>query len=169
MKLSLIWAMAENRVIGINNSLPWHLSEDLKYFKRTTMGKCIIMGRKTYESIGMLLPGRTNIIVSRDVSYAVEGAKVANSLERALEIAEGVCFIDGSDEAFVIGGAGIYESALPFADRLHMTRVHAVVTGDTYFGEFDMDKWELVGREDYSAGERDTYDYSICVYERRED
>ncbi|MEX2470218.1 MAG: dihydrofolate reductase, partial [Pseudohongiellaceae bacterium] len=113
MKLALICAMARNRVIGRNNSLPWHLSADLKYFKRVTMGSPIIMGRKTFESIGRPLPGRTNIVVTRQSDYRAEGVRVVDSLEAAVALAEKVAFIDGSEEAFVIGGAGLYREALP--------------------------------------------------------
>ena len=109
MNLALICAMAENRTIGRNNRLPWKLPEDLKYFKRTTMGNSIIMGRKTWESIGRPLPGRTNIVISRDSNYEAEGAKVVNSLGAAITLAENLAAIDGSKEAFIIGGAGLYK------------------------------------------------------------
>jgi dihydrofolate reductase len=166
MKLALICAMAENRVIGRNNALPWHLSEDLKYFKRTTMGCSIIMGRKTWESIGRVLPGRANIIISRDARYVVEGAKVVNSLEQAIRLAESISFIDGSEEAFVIGGAGLYQAALPRAQRFHLTRVHAEVDGDTVLAEFDESDWQELSRYDYRKDEDNPYNYSICLLER---
>ena len=158
--------MASNRVIGINNSLPWHLPEDLKYFKRTTMGHTIIMGRKTWESIGRPLPGRTSIVISTNPDYQAEGAKVVNSLEEACRVAESISLIDGTDEAFVIGGAGLYAAALPKADRFHLTRVHAEVNGDTSLPEFEESEWDEVWREDYSRNESNPYDYSICVLER---
>jgi len=158
--------MAENRVIGRNNALPWHLSEDLKYFKRTTMGCSIIMGRKTWESIGRVLPGRANIIISRDARYVVEGAKVVNSLEQAIRLAESISFIDGSEEAFVIGGAGLYQAALPRAQRFHLTRVHAEVDGDTVLAEFDESDWQELSRYDYRKDEDNPYNYSICLLER---
>jgi dihydrofolate reductase len=166
MNLSLICAMAENRVIGINNNLPWHLSEDLKYFRRTTMGHSIIMGRKTWESIGRPLPGRTNIVVTRNTDYSAEGAKVVSSLEAAIRMAESVAFIDGTDEAFVIGGAAVYQAALPLANTIHLTCVHAEVKGDTFFTDFDVTKWEEVAREDFSSDESNPYDYSICILKR---
>lgn len=166
MKLSLICAMAENRVIGINNSLPWHLSEDLKYFKRVTMGHSIIMGRKTWESIGRVLPGRTNIIITSNPDYIVEGARVVHSLEEAIKLAESIAFIDGSEEAFVIGGVNLFSRALPSAQRFHLTRVHAEVKGDTYLEEFDESQWQEISREDFSHNETNPYDYSICVLER---
>ena len=167
MKLSLICAMDENMVIGKNNSLPWHLPEDLQYFKRTTMGRCIIMGRKTFESIGRPLPGRTNIIVTRRREYEVENARVVDCLTDAIELAETVSFIDASDEAFVIGGAELYKHALPFVDRMHLTIVHAEVDGDTFFPDFDVEEWEEVSKENFAADEANPYDYSICVFERR--
>ena len=166
MKLSLICAMAENRVIGRNNSLPWHLSEDLKYFKASTMGRPIIMGRKTWESIGRPLPGRTSIVVTTNPDYVAEGAKVVHSLEAAVKLAESVAFIDGSEEAFVIGGAGLYAAALPHAQRFHLTRVHAEVDGDTSLMEFDESQWREVRREDFAHDEANPYDYSICLLER---
>lgn len=159
--------MAENRVIGRNNSLPWHLSEDLKYFKRTTMGNAIIMGRKTWESIGRVLPGRTNIVVSRNPDYTASGIKVVTSLEAAVRLAESQSVIDGSEEAFVIGGAGLYAAALPMANRFHLTRVHANVEGDTRLAAFDESEWREISREDFIQDERNPYDYSICVLERR--
>ena len=167
MKLALICAMAENRTIGRNNSLPWHLSEDLKYFKRTTMGNSIIMGRKTWESIGRVLPGRTNIVISSNPDYEAEGARVVNSLEEATRLAESIALIDGSEEAYIIGGAGLYKEALPHAQRFHLTRVHAEVEGDTFLAEFDEAEWEEVAREDFSKNETNPYDYSICELERK--
>lgn len=159
--------MAENRTIGRNNSLPWHLSEDLKYFKRTTMGNSIIMGRKTWESIGRVLPGRTNIVISSNPDYGAEGARVVNSLEEATRLAASIALIDGSEEAYIIGGAGLYKEALPHAQRFHLTRVHAEVEGDTFLAEFDEAEWEEVAREDFSKNETNPYDYSICVLERK--
>ena len=133
MKISLVWAMAQNRVIGRNNSLPWYLPEDLKYFKRITLGKPVIMGRKTYESIGKPLPGRTNIVVSRNADFSAEGVKTVTSLDEAKQLCESIAEIDGINEAMVIGGAEIYALALPMADRLYLTEVHAEVEGDTTF------------------------------------
>jgi len=169
MKLALICAMARNGVIGRNNALPWHLSEDLKYFKRVTMGSPIIMGRKTYESIGRPLPGRTNIVVTRQPDYRAEGVRVVDSLQAAIALAEKVAFIDGSGEALVIGGAGLYREAMPLAERFHLTRVHADVAGDTRLEGFDESAWREVWREDFEHDESNPYDYSICLLERRED
>ena len=169
MKLSLICAMAENRVIGRNNSLPWHLSEDLKYFKRTTMGNCIIMGRKTWESIGRPLPGRTNIVITSNPDLEAEGARVVGSLPAAIKLAESISIMDGSEEAFVIGGAGIYQAALPLANRFHLTRVHAQVEGDTLLADFDETQWQEVDRQDFQHTDSNPYDYSICILERIND
>ena len=166
MKLSLICALAQNGIIGRRNNLPWHLSEDLKYFKRTTMGKCIIMGRKTFESIGKPLPGRTNIIVTRNRDYDVENARIVDSLADAIDLAENIAVIDGSDEAFVIGGAELYKIALPLVDRMHLTLVHAEVEGDTWFPEFTAEDWEETSRLDFAASDNNTYAYSICVFDR---
>jgi len=166
MKLALICAMADNRVIGRNNNLPWHLPEDLKYFKRVTMGNCIIMGRKTWESIGRVLPGRTNIVVTANPDYLAEGVRVVHSLEEALRLAESISVVDGSEEAFIIGGAGLYQTALPMAQRFHLTRVHADVEGDTYLAEFDQSQWREIARQEFQKSDTNPYDYSICVLER---
>ncbi len=166
MELSLICAMAENRVIGVNNGLPWHLSEDLKYFRRTTMGCSIIMGRNTWESIGRVLPGRTNIIITSDKDYQAEGARVVSTLEEAVKLAESISLIDGSEEAFVIGGASLYQAALPLASRFHLTRVHAEVKGDVSLAEFDESQWQEVSRQDFFKDENNAFDYSICLLQR---
>jgi len=166
MKLALIVAMAKNHVIGINNNLPWHLSEDLKYFKRVTMGKPIIMGRKTFESIGKPLPGRTNIVVTRNANYQVEGVKVVHSLKAAMELCESIAVIDGCEEAMVIGGAELYQQALPLADYLYLTEVHAEVEGDAFFPEFDRSDWQEIARENFRAVEPNPYNYSFMVLEK---
>ncbi len=167
MKIVLIAAFDQNRVVGINNKLPWHLPEDLKYFKRTTTGKAVVMGRKTYDSIGRPLPNRTNIVITRNSDFSAPGVKVVNSLEAALELAEGVNFINGVDETMVIGGASIYQEALPKADRLYLTHVHAQVKGDAYFPSFDLSLWQEIAREDYKASESNPYDYSFVVYDKK--
>ena len=133
--LSIIVAVARNRVIGINNTLPWHLPEDLRHFRALTMGHHIIMGRRTYESLGRLLPGRTTVIVSRSKDYAVPGALVADSLKGALALC-------GDDpEIFVIGGAQLYGEALPAANRLYLTEIDAAFDGDAYFPGYDRSRW----------------------------
>lgn len=167
MKLSLIWAMARNRTIGRNNALPWHLPEDLKYFKRVTMGKPIIMGRKTYDSIGRPLPGRTNIVVTRDRGFYAEGVNVVHSFNEAFDLAERVSLIDGADEAVVIGGSEIYGLALPHADRLYLTQVHAEVQGDAIFPDFDLTEWQELSREDFEASGANPYAHSFTVLERK--
>ncbi len=162
----MIVAQAQNRVIGRDNKLPWYLPGDLKYFKQATMGKPIIMGRKTFDSIGKPLPGRLNIVVTRDLDYQQEGAKVVHSLDEAIDLAESQAMIDGSDEAMIIGGEQIYSQALPLAKRLYVTQVHAEVEGDAYFPEFKQSGWEEIGREDFSAEGPNPYDYSFVVYQR---
>src|SRR5690606_24817841 len=167
MDVSLIVAAAENGTIGIENRLPWRLPEDLRYFKRVTMGKPVIMGRKTWESIGRPLPGRTNIVITRNADYVVpEGVRVVTSLEAAIALAEKICLIEGIDEAIVMGGAEIYAQALPRADRLYLTQVHADVHGDAVFPEIDLDQWQELGREDFEASGPNPYDYSFVVLER---
>lgn len=167
MKLSLIVAAAENRCIGVNNKLPWYLPEDLKYFKRVTMGKPVIMGRKTWESIGKPLPGRTNIVITSNKNYQAEGAEIVNSMSEAIELAECKAGKDSVDELMVIGGEGIYCLCLSQCDRLYYTRVHAEVQGDAFFPELDWDEWELINTESYEASNDNPYAYSFCVYDRR--
>lgn len=166
VRLAVIVAAAENGVIGRNNALPWHLPEDLRYFKRVTMGKPIVMGRKTFESIGRPLPGRTNIVISRNEHYRAEGVRVVSSLDDALDLAEDIALIDGVDELMVIGGAAIYAEALPRAELLYLTQVHAEVEGDTYLPAIDLEQWREVDRESFSAEPPNPYDYSFVRLER---
>jgi len=166
IRLAVIVAAAENGVIGRNNALPWHLPEDLRYFKQRTLGKPIVMGRKTYESIGRPLPGRTNIVITRNPGFAAEGIKVVPSLDEALQLADDIAQIDGVDELVVIGGAEIYREAMPRADRLYLTEVHAVIQGDAVLPEVDWARWREVGRERHAAEAPNPYDYSFVVYER---
>lgn len=147
MKLSLIVAVSRNGVIGIDNQLPWHLPEDLKYFKSVTMGKPLIMGRKTYDSIGRPLPGRTNIVVTRDPSWQAPGVEVAQSLEVALKLGQSACEAAGADEIMVIGGEQIYRMTLPAADRLYLTQVDAEVEGDAFFPEVDFSQWQQISEQ----------------------
>ena len=167
MKISLVWAMAQNRVIGRNNNLPWHLPEDLKYFKRITLGKPVIMGRKTFESIGKPLPGRTNIVVTRNADFSAEGVKTVNSLSAAKALCESIGEIDGISEAMVIGGAEIYTQAMPVADRLYLTEVHANVDGDTFFPEFDEDQWNLTSVKMNEADSKNIHAFTISVYDKK--
>ncbi len=166
LKLSVIVAVAENGVVGNNNALPWHISADLKYFKQTTLGKPVVMGRKTFESIGRPLPGRTNIVISSRRDYAADGVTVVNSLQRALDYAAEVALTDGTDELMVIGGATIYGAAIPLADRLYVTEVHAMVTGDAYLQDIDWSCWREISRERQEAVAPNPYDFSFVVYER---
>ncbi len=167
MKVALIAAFAQNLVVGIDNTLPWHLPEDLKYFKRTTSGKAIIMGRKTYESIGRPLPNRTNIVVSRNPQFQAEGIVMVESLEAAIKHAESVNLINGIDEVMVIGGAAIYEAALPLADRLYITHVHANVDGDAFFPKVNFEQWNEVSIENFNKDESNPFDYSFAVYDKK--
>lgn len=167
MKICLIAALAQNRVVGIDNQLPWHLPEDLKYFRLTTTGKTVIMGRKTYDSIGRPLPNRSNIVVSRNPDCKIENVQVVNSLPAALALAENISHINGVDEIMVIGGATLYEAALPVAQRLYLTLVHAAVAGDAYFPEVDFSQWQEVAREDFAASENNPYAYSFVVYDKK--
>lgn len=166
MRIAMIWAMSENRVIGRNNKLPWHLPNDLKYFKQLTTGKPVIMGRKTYDSIGRPLPNRTNIVITRDTGFQAEGIKVVHTLEAAIELAEAECLIGGAEEVIIMGGAEIYRLALPVADRLYVTLVHAQVDGDAWFPEIDLKAYKEVGRQDFSADGPNPYDYSFCIFDR---
>ena len=167
MKLSMIAALARNGVIGRDNQLPWYLPNDLKFFKATTMGKPIIMGRKTFESIGRPLPGRCNIVVSREPSLVIEGAEVAGSVDEAVKLAEKIALRDGADEVMVIGGAQLYEHCLSRTDKLYLTRVHADIEGDTYFPAFDELEWQELSREDFQASSGNPFDYSFVIMSRK--
>jgi dihydrofolate reductase len=158
-RLSLIVAMARDRVIGRDGKLPWHLSADLKRFKALTMGHHIVMGRKTWESIGRPLPGRTSVVVTRNASYAAAGAHVAASFDSALALAH------DDSEVFVIGGGQIYRQALPLADRIYLTEVDAEYPGDTFFPALNPREWNVAAREHCAAqGEQPAWDF--VVYER---
>jgi dihydrofolate reductase len=166
IRLAVVVAAAENGVIGRNNALPWHLPEDLRNFKRVTMGKPIVMGRKTFESIGRPLPGRTNIVISRNPGYQAAGVRLVASLAEALELAGAVAAGDGVTEMVVIGGAEIYALALPRATRLYFTRVHAAVEGDSLLPPIDWSRWREISQERHAAAGSNPYDYSFLVYER---
>lgn len=162
MTLSIIVAASENNVIGINNHLPWHLPIDMKYFKDTTMGKPIVMGRKSFEELGRVLPGRPNIMITRRADYKAEGLYVVPSLEAGIEKAKTF----GTEEIFITGGGEIFKLALPIIDRLYLTRVHAEVSGDTYFPEFDPRGWKLVKNERHEKDEKHAYALTFQVWER---
>lgn len=157
--LSLIVAFAKNKVIGINNSLPWHLPEDLKRFRTLTTGHHIIMGRKTYESLGRLLPGRTTVIVTRNKNYKLEGALIAHSLEAAVELCK------NDTEAFVIGGAELYQDGLKLSNKLYITEVDLTVEGDAFFPAFDLGQWQETSREAHTSAQGLPFNY--ITYSRK--
>jgi dihydrofolate reductase len=159
--ICLVVAIARNRVIGRDNGLPWRLSEDLKRFKATTLGKPVLMGRKTFESIGKPLPGRRNIVLTRDLRWSGEGIDVVRSVEEALRLVRGV------PELAVIGGAEIYRLTLPIAQRIYLTRVEADITGDTLFPELDASQWSEAQLGAHPADERNQYPATFLVLERR--
>lgn len=160
MTISLIFAMDENRLIGKDNAMPWHLPNDLQYFKQTTMGKPVIMGRKTYESIGRPLPGRRNIILTRQPDYTVDGCEVIHSLDDLK------AFQNTPDEVFCIGGAEIYKALIPYADKIYLTQIHATFDGDTHFPEIDPEKWKVVSSEEGIVDEKNRYAHTFLVLER---
>jgi dihydrofolate reductase len=166
LTVAMIVAMADNGVIGRDNQLPWHLPNDLKYFKTTTLGKPIVMGRKTFESIGRPLPGRPNIVVTTNTNFCVEGVHVAHSIDDALAIAAEKALEAGVDELMIIGGAQLYGEALSRAGRLYLTRVHADVAGDAKFPSLDMDQWQELSCQKYYSDESNPYDYSFVILQR---
>ena len=160
MMVSIIVAASENGVIGAAGALPWRLSDDLKRFKAVTMGKPIVMGRKTWESIGRPLPGRQNIVITRQDGYVADGCDVVASPDEAIAVA------GEAEEVMVIGGSQVYERFLAEAERVYLTRVHAEVEGDAFFAPLDADEWRLVSDEPHAADERNEFDYSFRLYER---
>lgn len=162
MRISIIVAASENNVIGINNMLPWRLPTDLKYFKSTTLGKPIVMGRKTFESLGKPLPGRPNIVITRQKEFQPEGAYVVGSVEEGIEKAK----LFGGDELFITGGSQIFEQAWPLVERIYLTRVYAVVHGDAFFPQLDGAEFELVTDERHEADEKNQYSFAFQVWER---
>lgn len=163
MQIALVVAAAENNVIGKDNQLLWRLPNDMKFFKNTTWGLPVIMGRKTFESLGKPLAGRTNIVITRKQDWQAPGAIVVNSLEKALAAAADT----DAKEASVIGGGEIYAQALPVAQRIYLTRVHTSLEGDTWFPEFSEKEWELLSNLDFPADEKHAYAYSFQVWGRR--
>ncbi|MGZ8257203.1 MAG: dihydrofolate reductase [Gallionella sp.] len=160
MKISILVAMTQNRTIGINNTLPWRCPEDLKHFKALTMGHHMIMGRKTFDSIGKPLPGRTTVVISRDASLKIDGCLVAHSLSQAIELC-------GNDsEIFVVGGAQIYAQTLPLADTLYITEIQQAVDGDAHFPEFDNTLWQEIKRESRSQADPQVLHYHFVQYQR---
>ena len=163
--LSAIVAMAENRVIGKNNQLPWHLPADLNHFKAITSGHPILMGRKTYESIGKPLPNRTNIIITRDNGYLAPGCVVVTSIEAALQQASA----ENSDEMFIIGGAEVYRQLWPHIQRIYLTLVHQEFEGDAFFPELNRNEWKQIHYETYPANEKNPYPYTFLRLDKKDD
>lgn len=167
MIVSAIVAMSSNKIIGVNNDIPWYLPADLKYFKRTTLDHHIIMGRKCFDSIGKPLPKRTNIIMTRNPFFVVSGALVVHGIEEALTIA----YDDKAEEVFIVGGAEIYKLAWKYLDKLYLTRVDTIIEpkeGDDviYFPDFDEDKWSIASKVDKTATEKNPFNFSFEIYER---
>lgn len=161
MKLSLLVAVSLNHVIGIHNQLPWHLPADLKYFKKLTTGHTILMGRKTYDSIGKPLPNRESVVITRSQDFYADGIIVKNSIEDAIE------YCKDKDEVFVIGGEIIFNQMMSFADTLYFTRVHTIIeNGDAFFQEPDSDEWKLVKSDFHEKDDKNEFDYTFEVYKR---
>ena len=160
--ISIIVAAAENNAIGYKNKLLWHMPADLKYFKKTTMGHTVIMGRKTYESVGKPLPGRRNIIITRQKDYTAPGTQIVHSLKQAIALC------DRQEESFIVGGAEIYAEALGYTDRIYMTLIYAEFQADTFFPPVDQKLWHLVSESYHDADASNPYDYNFMIYERRD-
>lgn len=168
MKISLIAAMAENRAIGRDQDLPWRVPTDFKFFKKKSMGKPLIMGRKSWEALGGPLPGRKHIVVTRRKDYTTEGAEVFTDIKDALKRAEELAEEQGTDEIMIGGGAEIYAMTLPMADRIYLTEIHMTPEGaDTFFPEFDMDSWQETARTYNKAGPKDDADCTFITYDRK--
>ncbi|MFM5566017.1 type 3 dihydrofolate reductase [Aeromonas veronii] len=163
MKISMIAAMAHDRVIGKDNQMPWHLPADLAHFKRVTLGKPVLMGRKTFESIGRPLPGRRNLVISRNPGYQADGIEVVGSVEAALALLAG----SSVEELMVIGGGHLYAEMLPSADCLYLTRIDLAVEGDTRFPAFDDGQWQRIDCESHPADEKNPHPYSFETWQRR--
>lgn len=161
MNISAIFAMSENRVIGKNNQLPWHLPADLRHFKEITMGKPILMGRKTFESIGKALPGRCNVIITHDENFQAPGCVIATSIKTA------IASVEYTDEVFVIGGAKLLDQMLPMIHRIYLTIIHHEFDGDTFFPEINKSEWHEVEREDHLPDKENRYAYSFIVLNKK--
>ncbi len=162
MIVSIIVAVAQNDVIGKENQLPWHLPADMKYFRKTTSGHCIIMGRKTFEALGKPLPNRTNIIITRQEDFAVDGCIVVNQLQHAIDYARD----NGESECFIIGGGDIFIQALIWTDRIYLTRIHQSFEGDTFFQSLVSTDWKEISSHKHAPDEKNKYPYTFLVYER---
>lgn len=165
MRCALIVAVAENGVIGIDNKMPWHIPADLKYFKRITMGKPLLMGRKTFESLGKPLPGRPHIVISRDQDFQFPGIEVKHSIKEGFDLAKTTAESMGLEEFMLIGGANVYQQLLPKVDRMYLTQVHASYEGDAFFPAYDSQQWREQSREDIKP-EQNTPGYSFLVLDR---
>jgi len=165
MIISTIVAVAKNNVIGKDNDIPWYLPADLKYFKKITTGHHIVMGRKCYESIGRPLPKRTNVIVTRNPFFIATGCLIAHNVAEAVALAKA----NGEEEVFIIGGGQIYEIALPHVDRVYLTEVDLEVDGDIFFPEMDLQNWTLIKETNHKADEKNEYDYTFKILERKKD
>lgn len=163
MRVSLLLAASENNVIGKDNKLPWHLPDDLKYFKNLTWGLPILMGRKTFDSIGKPLPGRKSIVITRNGAWQHEGVDVVHSIEDAIQKAEGY----GAKEIFVIGGAEIFETALPTANRIYLTSIHHQFDGDVFFPQINEEEWQVVSSRFCEKDEKNAFDHTYQVWERK--
>lgn len=161
-KITLIVAAAENNAIGKNNQMPWHLPNDFKYFKKSTIGHSIVMGRKTFDSIGKPLPERRNIVLTKDLHYNNSEVDVANS------IAEVLNYCRDEREVFIIGGAEIFKQTLPLAQKILLTRVHAEIPGDTFFPDLLPTEWTCISKEEHHKDEKHAYDYTFEVWQRKE-
>ena len=162
-KITLIVAAAENNAIGKNNKMLWHLPNDFKYFKQNTIGHSIIMGRKTFESIGKPLPERRNIVLTRDMNYRNDEVDVANSVQEVLN------YCRDEREIFILGGADIYKQTLPLADRILLTRVHSALDADTYFPELSENEWKLLSQDSHQKDEKHAFDYTFEIWEKIQD
>ena len=164
MRISIIVAMDEGRIIGNDGGMPWHLPADLKFFKSVTMGKPMIMGRNTYESIGRPLPGRTNIVITRNTAFQADGCQLAYSVDEALDIARA----EDAEEVMIIGGGGIYEQTLDRTDRLYLTQIAAHIVGDTQFPVINPEEWQEVSRDEYAADGENPFDLTFVVLDRKD-
>lgn len=167
MKIVLVAAIGDNSVIGRDGRLPWRLKSDLQHFRKVTLNRPVIMGRKTYESIGKLLPGRTNIVLTRDLSLVAPGAVLATSLDAALGYAHTDAVKRGTDEIMVVGGSDIFATTMPMADRLEITHVHASPEGDVLFPPIDPEVWQEISREEHFAGPDDDANFALTTYVKR--
>jgi len=166
MKISFVVAMGDNNAIGKDGGMPWHMPADLAYFKRVTMGKPMLMGRKTFESIGRALPGRDSIVVTRDRDWKASGAIAVHDIETGLKFAESAATARGATEIAVIGGASLYEAMLDKVDVLYITELHATFDADTWFPKIDVDQWTETSRESHAADERNPVAYDFVVLHR---